>query len=149
MFCAAGLVCLELYKVVQGKPLEAFRNMYANLALPLFAASEPAPPKVFRFNGMEWSLWDRWILEGDLTVQQVLDWFKARPLLPLAGPELQPLPQRCPGGWLLPCFATDHGKAMLIFKDWFNRGGASVHERRWCGGRSAAWRRTACRAGRA
>ena len=30
----------------------------------------------FQFNGMEWSLWDRWILEGDLTVQQVLDWFK-------------------------------------------------------------------------
>ena len=34
----------------------------------------------FTFNDMEWSLWDRWILEGDLTVQQVLDWFKARPL---------------------------------------------------------------------
>lgn len=30
----------------------------------------------FKFNDMEWSLWDRWILEGDLTVQQVLDWFK-------------------------------------------------------------------------
>ena len=38
-----------------------------------------------KFNGMEWSLWDRWILEGDLTVQQVLNWFKvglARPLRP-------------------------------------------------------------------
>ena len=34
----------------------------------------------FTFNDMEWSLWDRWILEGDLTVQQVLDWFKVRPL---------------------------------------------------------------------
>ena len=30
----------------------------------------------FKFQDMEWSLWDRWILEGDLTVQQVLDWFK-------------------------------------------------------------------------
>ena len=30
----------------------------------------------FKFNDMEWSLWDRWVLEGDLTVQQVLDWFK-------------------------------------------------------------------------
>jgi ubiquitin-activating enzyme E1 len=29
---------------------------------------------------MEWSLWDRWVLEGDLTVQQVLDWFKVQPL---------------------------------------------------------------------
>ncbi len=29
-----------------------------------------------KFQDLEWSLWDRWILEGDLTVQQVLDWFK-------------------------------------------------------------------------
>jgi len=24
----------------------------------------------FKFNDLEWSLWDRWILEGDLTVNQ-------------------------------------------------------------------------------
>ena len=30
----------------------------------------------FEFHDMKWSLWDRWILEGDLTVQEVLDWFK-------------------------------------------------------------------------
>ena len=32
--------------------------------------------QVFEFHDMTWSLWDRWILEGDLTVQEVLDWFK-------------------------------------------------------------------------
>ena len=42
----AGLVCLELYKVVQGKPIEAYRNTFANLALPLFSMAEPIPPKV-------------------------------------------------------------------------------------------------------
>ena len=42
----AGLVCLELYKVVQAKPLEAYRNTFANLALPLFAMSEPVGSKV-------------------------------------------------------------------------------------------------------
>ncbi|GFR51131.1 hypothetical protein Agub_g13484 [Astrephomene gubernaculifera] len=78
---ATGMVCLELYKaVLPGKPLEAFRNTFANLALPLFAMAEPIPPKVIKYNGLEWSLWDRWTLEGDLTVQQVLDWFGAKGL---------------------------------------------------------------------
>lgn len=30
-----GLVCMELYKIVQGKKFEDFKNAYANLALPL------------------------------------------------------------------------------------------------------------------
>lgn len=42
----AGLVCLELYKIIQGKPIEAYRNTFANLALPLFSMAEPIPPKV-------------------------------------------------------------------------------------------------------
>ncbi|PRW20689.1 Ubiquitin-activating enzyme E1 2 isoform A [Chlorella sorokiniana] len=77
---ATGLVCLELYKVIQNKPVEAYRNTFANLALPLFAMAEPIPPKSFKFNDLEWSLWDRWILEGDLTVNQVLEWFRAKGL---------------------------------------------------------------------
>ena len=32
-----------------------------------------------KFQELEWSLWDRWVLEGDLTVQQVIDWFKVIP----------------------------------------------------------------------
>lgn len=75
----AGLVCLELYKVIQGKPLQAYRNTFANLALPLFAMAEPVAPKVLKFNNQEWSLWDRWVLVGDFTVQEVLDWFKVLP----------------------------------------------------------------------
>lgn len=78
---ATGMVCLELYKVLQSKPIEAYRNTFCNLALPLFAMAEPIPPKVFKHRNLEWSLWDRWILEGDLTVQQVLDWFEARGLV--------------------------------------------------------------------
>ncbi|KAL6757412.1 ubiquitin-activating enzyme E1 [Haematococcus lacustris] len=78
--CATGLVCLELYKAVQAKPLEAYRNTFANLALPIIAMAEPVAPKTIKFNDLSWTLWDRWILEGDLTVQQVLDWFSQRAL---------------------------------------------------------------------
>lgn len=66
---------MDLFKALQGKPVEAYRNTFANLALPLFAMAEPIPPKTVEFNGMKWTLWERWILEGDLTVQQVIDWF--------------------------------------------------------------------------
>lgn len=66
-----GLVCLELYKVVQSKPIESFRNTFANLALPLFAMAEPVPAKTITYKDISFSLWDRWILQGDLTVQEV------------------------------------------------------------------------------
>lgn len=39
-------MCLELYKVVQDAPIEKYRNTFANLALPLFAMSEPVDAKV-------------------------------------------------------------------------------------------------------
>ena len=77
---ATGLVCLEIYKVAAQKPVESYRNTFANLALPLFAMAEPIPPKSFTFNDMTWSLWDRWVLEGDMTVLEVLEWFRARGL---------------------------------------------------------------------
>jgi ThiF family len=68
---ATGLVCLELYKVIQlkQKTIEDFRNSFVTLALPLFASSEPLPMKATKFKALNWSLWDRWILQGDLTVQ--------------------------------------------------------------------------------
>lgn len=39
-----GMVCLEWYKIAQELKLEHYRNTYANLAIPLFAASEPFFP---------------------------------------------------------------------------------------------------------
>jgi ubiquitin-activating enzyme E1 len=43
---ATGLVSAELLKIVAlgGKPVEAFKNAFVNLALPLWIMSEPLPP---------------------------------------------------------------------------------------------------------
>lgn len=36
-----GLMCLELYKLVQGKPFTLHKHAYFNLAVPLFAFAQP------------------------------------------------------------------------------------------------------------
>lgn len=77
---AAGLVCLELYKVLFCHSIEKYRNSFANLALPLFSMAEPAPAKVIKHRDLSWTLWDRWVIEGNLTLQELLDWFQAKGL---------------------------------------------------------------------
>ncbi|CAI7775244.1 unnamed protein product, partial [Closterium sp. NIES-53] len=74
------LVCLELYKVLQNAKASAMRNTFVNLALPLFSMAEPVPPKSVKHKELTWTVWDRWTVEGDLTMQELLDWFKAKGL---------------------------------------------------------------------
>lgn len=38
-------MCLELYKVVADKPLEALRDGFVNLAINMVSVVEPKPPK--------------------------------------------------------------------------------------------------------
>lgn len=74
---ATGLVCLELYKVLaQGHRVEDYRNTFSNLALPLFTMAEPAQPKVSKHGDMKWTVWDRWVIEGNPTPKELLRWLK-------------------------------------------------------------------------
>lgn len=75
-----GLVCLEMYKQQQNKPVESFRNTYLNIAINLLTSSEPTPPIYTTTNfpngkSFKWSLWDMIeIDEGrDLTLQEFID----------------------------------------------------------------------------
>uniref|UniRef100_A0A5B6ZPN1 E1 ubiquitin-activating enzyme n=1 Tax=Davidia involucrata TaxID=16924 RepID=A0A5B6ZPN1_DAVIN len=78
---ATGLVCLDLYKVLDGgHKLEDYRNTFANLALPLFSMAEPVPPKVIKHQDMRWTVWDRWILRENPTLRELLQWLKNKGL---------------------------------------------------------------------
>ncbi|KAJ6827939.1 ubiquitin-activating enzyme E1 1-like [Iris pallida] len=78
---ATGFVCLELYKVIAGNhKVEDYRNTFANFALPLFSIAEPVSPKVIKHQDVSWTVWDRWTVQGNLTISELLQWLKDRGL---------------------------------------------------------------------
>lgn len=74
-----GLVCLELYKLLQGRDrLEDYKNGFLNLAHPFFAFSEPLPPAKHKYYDTEFTLWDRFEVDGELTLAQLIEHFKEK-----------------------------------------------------------------------
>ncbi|XP_057562522.1 ubiquitin-like modifier-activating enzyme 7 isoform X2 [Hippopotamus amphibius kiboko] len=56
----AGLVGLELYKVVGGpRPRSAFRHSYLKLAENYFTRWVPSAPAIQEFHHLKWTCWDR------------------------------------------------------------------------------------------
>ncbi|XP_076774183.1 ubiquitin-like modifier-activating enzyme 7 isoform X2 [Arvicanthis niloticus] len=56
----AGLLGLELYKVVSGpRPRGAFRHSYLHLAENHFIRSAPSAPAIQSFQRLKWTCWDR------------------------------------------------------------------------------------------
>ena len=56
----AGLIGLELFKLVQGfTDVEKFKNGFINLALPFFGFSNPIEALKNKYYETEWTIWDR------------------------------------------------------------------------------------------
>jgi ubiquitin-activating enzyme E1 len=70
-------VCYELYKLVAPwkTGIEAYKCGFVNLALPLFAFSEPIACAKRGNESFSWTIWDKITLKGPLTLEEFMAFF--------------------------------------------------------------------------
>lgn len=81
----AGLMCLELYKLVQDqRNVDSYRAAFFNLAVALFVLSKPSKPQRFTVAGKDYTLWDDFLVESrrdgqqEMTLGDLLQYIKEK-----------------------------------------------------------------------
>ncbi|XP_073325275.1 ubiquitin-like modifier-activating enzyme 1 [Pagrus major] len=67
----AGLMCLELYKLVQGhQKISSYRTSYFMLSVQYFVWAQPRRPQSFELAGKKYTQWDDFLVDGRRGGQQ-------------------------------------------------------------------------------
>jgi len=75
----SGMVCIELIKVLEKRPVDQMKNLFMNLAEPFWAQSEPPPAKEEKLTDkISYTFWDQWQKKGDCTLNVFLLYFKKK-----------------------------------------------------------------------